>query len=88
MNAPVITLLGMAAVAVLLVIVPVAADSFARYRRRGMMRCPETGTEANVQVDALHAALTTFPGPARLRVEDCSRWPARQHCAQECLRAC
>jgi hypothetical protein len=33
-----------------------------------------------VEVDAVHAALS-----AKLRLEECSRWPARRNCGQECL---
>ena len=85
MSAPWITLIAIAAVAVFYVLVPVAAEVFARYRRRRTVRCPETGTEAKVQVDAVLAALTAVPGPPDLRVEDCSFWPGRKDCAQTCM---
>ncbi len=85
MNAPWITLLAIAAAAVFYVLVPVVADTFYRYRQKRAVRCPETGAEAEVQIDAAHAALTAVPGPPELRVEVCSLWPERQGCAQACL---
>jgi len=85
MSAPWITLIGIAAVGVLYVLVPVVADAFSRYRRKRTLRCPETGTDAEVQIDAGHAALTAVPGPPELRVADCSLWPERKGCEQACV---
>lgn len=66
-------------------ILPPAARSFVRYRARTAVRCPETALTADVQVDALHAAMTSFAGPPELRIRDCSLWPHRRNCDQRCL---
>jgi hypothetical protein len=50
-----------------------------------VITCPETGKPAAVEVDARHAAATAALGKPRLRLRDCSRWPERQGCGQECL---
>ncbi len=86
MAAPWMTLLAIAALGVLYVLVPIVADTFARYRRGRTLRCPETRDEARVQIDARHAALTAIPGPPELRVEACSLWPERAGCTQSCAR--
>jgi hypothetical protein len=80
-----VLLLVIGALAVFYVLVPVVADAFTRYRRKRLLRCPETGMAAEVQVDARHAALTAIPGPPELRVADCSLWPDRHGCAQRCV---
>ncbi len=87
MSAPWMTLLAMAALAVVYVLVPIAAVTFARYRHARPLRCPETGTEAEVEIDARHAALTAIPGPPDLRIAACSLWPERAGCRQSCLAA-
>jgi hypothetical protein len=72
--------------AVVIVILPVVAAAYFRYRKSMSVRCPETGTDAEIQVDASHAARTSFPGPPDLRVQTCSHWPEREPCDEECLR--
>lgn len=56
------------------------------YRGKRVITCPETGAPAAVEVDARHAAITSILGGPDLRLNDCSRWPERQGCGQECLR--
>ena len=59
---------------------------FFRFRGQRKLLCPETGNLAIVQIGALHAAVSSLLGDPDLRVRDCSRWPKRQGCGQECLR--
>jgi hypothetical protein len=51
------------------------------------MRCPETGETAKVQIDAPRAAASAIPGRPELHIAECSRWPERRGCAQDCLAA-
>src|SRR6266496_3599050 len=59
----------------------------ARLRYGGAQRivCPETGETALVEVDALHAAVTSALGQPDIRLESCWRWPLKENCGQECL---
>ena len=85
MNHPWIVLGAVLAVGFLYVLMPLAADTFRRFRSPRMLSCPETGGQAQVGIDAPHAALTsTFGGPL-LRVKSCSLWPQRERCKQDCL---
>jgi hypothetical protein len=59
--------------------------SFSRYRGSRIVTCPETKKPAIVEVDSLHASLTSTVGLPDIRLEDCSRWPIKGHCGQECL---
>lgn len=60
--------------------------AFSRFRGKRIVTCPETRKPVGVDVDALHAAATTaLSGPAELRLKDCTRWPERENCGQECL---
>ena len=56
------------------------------FQQRGarVITCPENRRPAGVEVDAVHAALTSFGAPD-LRLSACSRWPERAGCGQECL---
>ncbi len=61
-------------------------SAFIKYRGKRIVTCPETKTEVGVDVDALHAAATApFGGGPELRLKDCTRWPERETCGQECL---
>ena len=87
MSAPWIAVTAIIALAAVYVLVPVAADTFRRFRTKRSLRCPETGREAEVGIDAGRAALTSAFGRALLRVKNCSLWPGRKECAQECVRS-
>jgi hypothetical protein len=56
-----------------------------RYRGTKLVTCPETGRPAIVEVDALHASLTSTVGLPDIRLQNCSRWPLKEQCVQECL---
>jgi hypothetical protein len=81
--------------AYLLVIIPVAAafyfgirwlvPAYSRYRGTRIVTCPETRRPAVVEVDALHASMTSTVGLPDIRLENCSRWPLKEQCGQECL---
>ena len=59
--------------------------SFSRYRGPQIVTCPETKDPAIVEVDSLHASLTATVGLPDIRLENCSRWPMKKQCGQECL---
>lgn len=56
-----------------------------RYRGKGVVYCPETGKPVAVEVDAKHAALTLTKGIPELRLTNCTRWPERADCGQQCV---
>jgi len=55
------------------------------YRGKRIVTCPETHQPAAVDVAAGEAALGAFLFEPTLRLKECSRWPEREHCGQECL---
>jgi hypothetical protein len=59
--------------------------AFSQYRGTKIVTCPETGRPAVVEVDAPHALMTSTVGLPDIRLENCSRWPLREQCGQECL---
>ena len=59
--------------------------SSSRFRGARIVTCPETNKPTIVEVDALHASLTSAVGLADIRLKDCSRWPIKEQCGQECL---
>jgi hypothetical protein len=61
------------------------ARVYSRYRGTKLVICPETGRPAIVEVDALHASMTSTVGLPDIRLESCSRWPLNEQCGQECL---
>jgi hypothetical protein len=59
--------------------------SSSRYRGTRIVTCPETKKPTIVEVDALHASLTSAVGLPDIRLKDCTRWPIKEQCGQECL---
>jgi len=85
MSYPWIVVLAVVALGVLYVLMPLMADTFRRFRTPRMLTCPETGGKAEVGIDASRAALTSAFGHPSLRVKDCSLWPQKEQCKQECV---
>ena len=59
--------------------------SSSRYRGSRIVTCPETQEPTIVEVDSLHATLTSAVGVPDIRLQNCSRWPMNEQCGQECL---
>jgi hypothetical protein len=57
-----------------------------RFRGARVITCPENKRPAGVHVDARHAMATALGTAPQLRLSECSRWPEKQNCGQECLR--
>jgi hypothetical protein len=81
----VLVILGLAALAVLIFTAARALRNFLRFRGTRIITCPETKEPAAVEVDAPHAASSATLAAPQLRLRDCSRWPEKRHCGQECL---
>lgn len=63
----------------------VALRTYLKYRGQRVITCPETHQAAAVHVDANNAARKALFGKSYVRLDQCSRWPERQNCGQECL---
>ncbi len=68
------------------------ATFYRRFRGRRLVICPAVKKPVAVTVDASKAAISAALGEARLRIQECSRWPApkpgereRRRCGQHCL---
>ena len=61
------------------------ARAYRKQRGEQVIICPETGNTAIVEVDAMRAALTSVVGQPDMRLRECSRWPMKADCGQECL---
>jgi len=55
------------------------------YREARTVDCPETHAPVSVRLNALRAGWSTLSGPTKLRLADCTRWPERAGCGQECI---
>ncbi len=77
-------LLGVAAV-YLLFALGGALRTYLKLRGKRLVKCPETNQPAAVDLNAGQAARQTLAGTPHLRLSECSRWPEREGCGQECL---
>jgi Protein of unknown function (DUF1761) len=60
-------------------------EIYNHYRGSRAVTCPETHQQVAVSFDALHAAATGLSGQPNLRLAECTRWPMRADCGQECM---
>jgi len=82
--------IGTAALVVLLSALVVGGFLFVRaflaWREKRLITCPENERPAAVRVAALNAVTGAVTGHQALHLSECSRWPEKQGCGQECLR--
>jgi hypothetical protein len=62
-----------------------AFRTYLRYRGQRLVTCPETHQPAAVHVNAAKAMTATLIGKQEVRLDQCSRWPEKRNCGQECL---
>jgi len=79
-----IGILTLAALGVL-VAATIVARAYLKYRGRRVIVCPDNHAPAAVDVNATRAAVSALGGGGHLRLSDCSRWPEKKSCGQECL---
>jgi len=63
-----------------------AIRAYFTYRGKRLVTCPETQKPEAVNVAAGEVAVGTFANEPTLRLKECSRWPERQDCGQDCLQ--
>jgi hypothetical protein len=78
-------LIGLAVLVGLAFAVRAFLRTFFNYHGTRIVTCPETEKYAAVDVDASRAAVTRLFGTPELRLNDCSRWPERENCPQDCI---
>ena len=72
--------------AVLLVYLAIAVQTWARTRGTRLVVCPETSAAVAVKVDVGHAVASALWEQTEVRLTSCSRWPERHDCGQPCAR--
>lgn len=61
------------------------ADAYLKFTGTRVVVCPETRQHVAVEVDARHAAATAAYGQPQLKLHQCTRWPERADCDQDCI---
>jgi hypothetical protein len=59
--------------------------TYLKFRGKRIVSCPETHQPAGVSVAAGKAALQATVGAPHISLSECSRWPEKEACGQECL---
>ena len=57
-----------------------------KFRGRRLVTCPENQRPAGVRLDSSRAALGGLLHAPKLELAECTRWPEKAGCGQECLR--
>jgi hypothetical protein len=87
MNTIIMVILSLTSLAVGIILYLSIRGLQAYFATRGkrLVTCPENHCAAAVELDAKSAALKAFRGGSYHCLQDCSRWPEKQDCAQDCL---
>jgi hypothetical protein len=59
---------------------------FFKFRGTRLVTCPETHKTAVVEVAAASMGMQAILDEPCLRLSECSRWPMREGCGQDCLK--
>lgn len=86
MKTALLMMLGVFVIGMLFVVLPVVADTFSRLRGRRAVTCPETRGPAEIKLDARGAAFWSAFGKRLVRVKNCTLWPRKQECQEQCLK--
>jgi hypothetical protein len=87
METPLLMIAVIVATGLVLVVIPVALDSYQRFRHRKVLVCPDTHQMAEVMPKAWDAALrTALARKPSLRVKWCSLWPKKMGCDEKCVK--
>ncbi len=86
MKTALITIAMVVALGGIYVLLPLMIHTFQRYRNKRVMTCPETEGLAEVDIDSRRAALTSAIGRPLLRIKNCTLWPKRKGCDEECIK--
>jgi hypothetical protein len=62
-----------------------ALRTYFKFRGKRIISCPENHKAAAVRVAAGKAAVEATLGAPHLNLSECSRWPEKEGCGQECL---
>ncbi len=81
----ILSLLVLAALLTLLMPMLYAGEVYRSRRGLRHVTCPETKKRAAVEIDAVHCAATSLTGTEYMRLTDCSRWPGKKDCDQDCV---
>jgi hypothetical protein len=65
--------------------ITMAFRTILRYRGQRLVTCPETHKPAAVHVDVGKAVNKKLWGKEEIRLDQCSRWPEKKGCGQDCL---
>jgi hypothetical protein len=68
------------------VLLPLVIHTFQRFRRRKVVTCPETEELVEVTLKAKRAALASAFHKPLLRVKNCTLWPKKKGCEEECVK--
>lgn len=82
---PVYTVIGYFLLALLIPTGLALSKAWRRARPARQLTCPALGAPADVGLDPWFAVRKHALGAYELRVLQCSRWPGRRDCDQDCL---
>jgi len=62
-----------------------ALGTYLKFRGKRIVTCPENHRPVGVRVAAGKAAAQATIGAPHIRLKECTRWPEKEGCGQECL---
>lgn len=77
---------GVVCLAAIVVALPMGIDAFVRHRGPCTVRCPKTGEWVQIKVSPWREVLRSFIPGRQAKVVDCSQWPEKESCSQDCTK--
>jgi hypothetical protein len=74
------------ALAITIIVCVRGIRAYVKARGKRLVTCPETQCAAAVELDARGSGWKALRGESYMHLRDCSRWPEKQDCAQDCLQ--
>lgn len=59
--------------------------TYLQFKGKRLVTCPENQKTAAVELDAKQASREAFTHKPHMQLTECSRWPDRKDCGQQCL---
>lgn len=84
---PLLLIGALVAIGLVYVVLPSAVMGWGRARHRETVFCPQARERAGIRIRPLSAAAREVWPTLPLRVDDCSLWPDRRFCHQDCVRS-
>jgi hypothetical protein len=86
MKTPLLLIATLVVLAVIYNVLLFGFDAYRRFHNCKIVTCPDDHSLAEVRLRTVWALVTGIIGKSQLRVKNCTRWPRKKGCAENCVK--